>query len=158
MSYTIGSGNKSTLTLADSGVIGRVRMIGGVDFEIGDENVSALDTDGFEEFEPQDLATMGDTEVELYYNTKLKIIPASDTPTAPYIRLGHKELMTITLPTRDDEDEPASLAAWAYFKKISLPQMVNNTTLMLKATIKWCNRDDEGAAVLPVYTPAVVSA
>lgn len=157
MGYTIGSGNKASLTLADSGVIGRFRMIGEVNFEIGDENVSGLDTEGFEEFEPQDLATMGDTEVELFFNTKLNILPAGDSPVAPFLKLGHKELMTITLPERSDESAPASLAAWAYFKKIGLPQLVNNTTLMLKCTIKWCNRDDEGTAVLPVYTKATAA-
>lgn len=158
MSYKIGSGNKATLTLADSGVIGRYRQIGGTDFEVGDEDVSGLDTDQFSEFEPQDLATVSDTEVELFFNTKLKILPAGASPTAPYLKLRHKELMTITYPQRDDEDEPASFAAWGYFKKISLPQLVNNTTLMVKATIKWCNRDDDGAAVLPVYTPAEATA
>ncbi len=158
MTYKIGSGNKGTLTLAVSGAIGRFRMIGGVDFEIGEENVSGLDSEGYEEFEPQDLATMGDTEFELFFNTKLSIIPTGASPTAPFIRLGHKELMTLTFPTRSNESAPASLAAWAYFKKISLPQMVNNTTMMLKGTIKWSLRNDSGVAVLPVYTKAALAA
>jgi hypothetical protein len=154
MSYKIGSGNKATLTLAESGVIGRFRMIGETAFEVGEENVSGLDTDEFEEFEPQDLATMSDTEIELFFNTKLVIMPEEAPASGAFLKLRHKELMTLTMPTRSDEDEPASLAAWGYFKKIGLPQMVNNTTMMLKATIKWCHRDEDGVAVKPVYTPA----
>lgn len=157
MPYQIGSGNKGTMVFADSGVIGRFRMIGEVAAEIGDNNVSALETEGWEEFEPQDLATMTDQELELYFDTKLNLLPATVPGSGSFLKLGHKELITSQFPERADESEGASLAAWGYFKKIGLPQMVNNTTMMLKATIKWCHRDTDGESVPPVYTKATAA-
>lgn len=157
MPYIIGSGNKATITLATSGAVGRFKQIGGVDLELGEQDVSGLDSDEFEEFEPNDLAKLSDTELEIFFNTKMSIIPTGASPTAPFLRLGKKELITFTYPTRSDETTPAAFVAWGFFKKLSLPVLVNNTTLMIKASIKWANRNNAGLAVKPVWTKAVVT-
>lgn len=157
MPYLTGSGNKSVITLAASGAVGRFKMIGGVDLEVGTEDVSGLDTDEYEEHEPHDLIKMSDTELEIFFNTKLNLIPTGASPTAPFLKLRAKELMTLTFPTRSDEATPAAFVAWGFFKKLSLPQLVNNTTLMLKATIQWSNRNAAGLAVKPIWTKAVAT-
>ncbi len=156
MTYVIGSGNLATMVFASSGIIGRFRSIGETSFEVGENNVSGLDSEAYEEFEPQDLATQSDQEIELYFDSKLNLLPDGTPGSGAFLKLGKKELITTQFPQRADEAEGASLAAWGYFKKISLPQLVNNSTLMLKATIKWCHRDNTGAAVPPVYTKAVL--
>tara|TARA_R110002049_G_scaffold59417_3_gene160694 strand:+ start:4067 stop:4483 length:417 start_codon:yes stop_codon:yes gene_type:complete len=135
-------------------------MIGGIEMEVGDEDVSCLNTDGLQEVELQDIATMSETEVEMLLDDTLNIIMdgtdlADPTPALGELKLKHKELITITGATRNGDDTPAEFAAWGGIKKISLPEYVNNTTRRLKFTIKWLNRDLTGTQVKPTYTPAV---
>lgn len=142
----IASGNKAAITFAVSAITGRFTMIGGVEKELGDEDVSSLESDEYAEFELHDLATMSETECELFLDTE-----------AAAIALGQKELITITAPTLDGQATPASFAAWGGIKKVSLPEWVNNTKLKQRITIKWLNRDASGTQVKPAWTAATLT-
>ena len=151
-----GTGNKASIAFPTSGFVGRFSMIGGIDFEVGDEDVSDLESDEYEEFEPQDLIKVTDLDFEVYLDTMMKFQPAG-AGVAPYLKLKTKELVTITFQTRKGEGTPAALAIWVYLKKVGLPEHVNNTTQKLKGTLKICNRDLDGLKVKPAWTPAVAT-
>lgn len=155
-----GSGNKSTITFAQSGFVGCFTKIGAVDFELGDDNVSCLETDGFEAFEMHDLATMSDSELEALFDTEKGYL--FDAGLAPVdadtkLKLGRKELITITWAARLGEATGASFAAWGAIKKMTLPEHVNNTTQRQMIAIKWLNRDLGNEDVKPIWTPATAA-
>ena len=153
-----GTGNKATIAFPVAGLTGCVTMIGGIEFELGDEDVSCLATDAVEEVELHDVAKMSETEVEMLLDDSLAIIfDGATIPAGGGLKLGHKELLTITSPTRDGDATPSPFAAWGGIKKIGLPEYVNGTVRKIKFTIKWLNRDASGTQVKPAYTPAVAS-
>lgn len=154
-----GSGNKAVISFPVIGIDGCFTMIGGIEMEVGDEDVSCLSTDGLQELELHDIATMSETEVEMLLDDSINLIfdDTAITPSANQLKLKHKELITITNPLRQGDATPAEFAAWGAIKKISVPEWVNNTTRKLKFTIKWVNRDLAGVQVKPVFTPAVAT-
>lgn len=154
----LGSGNKSTVTFAESGFVAKFTKIGAVDFELGDDDVSNLESDGFTEHEMHDLATMSESELEALFNTTRNIILDKDAvEVSGALQLGKKELITITWNERAGESAGASFAAWGAPKKLNLPEHVNNTTQRQMIVIKWLNRDASGTAVKPLFTPATTS-
>lgn len=155
-----GTGNKSTIVFATSGVSRVVTKIGKVEFELGDDEVSSLQSEGFTEHEMHDLATMSETELESLFDTTDTIIldvGATVAGSDGKLQLGRKELVTITWAARQGESAGASFAAWAAPKKIDLPEHVNNTTQRQMVALKWLNRDDSGESVKPLFTPATAS-
>ncbi|TWU67308.1 hypothetical protein V7x_28820 [Crateriforma conspicua] len=149
-----GTGNQSTIVFPVAQIVGKFTMIGGVDTEVGDEDVSNLATEDVQEKVLHDIGTMSDTEVEMLLNTADNLLTFASTPTAPYLKLKHKELITINWAARQGQSAGASLSAWGGIKKISLPEHVNNVTQRLKFTIAWLNRDNTGVQVKPAWTPA----
>lgn len=149
----LGTGNKASIAFPVSGFVGAFTMIGGTELEVGDQDVSDLESDEYQEFEPEDLIALSDIAFECFLDTEMSFQAAA--PTSPYLQVKQKELVTITFQTRDGESTPASFAAWCYLKKVGLPQHVNNEVQKLTGTLKVCNRDDSGEQVKPTWTPAV---
>lgn len=154
---SFGSGNKSAIVFASSGFVASFTKLGKIDFEIDDENISALDDEGFESYSLADLAKMGETELEALFDSSNALELDISAAAGSKLQLKRRELITITWALRDGQLTEASFAAWGAVKKFDLPEHVNNVTQRQLITIKWLNRDASNAFIKPVWTPATTS-